>query len=163
MTAIQMKVSGLMVDPLTNMPIVILKNDQGDWLLPIWIGPFEAQAIAMTRENVATPRPMTHDLVGTLLQTLKATIEKVVITDLRDNTFYAVLHLVSSGTHLEIDSRPSDAIAIALRAKAPIYVEPVVLERSAAVDSSEASKEIEEHMKKWFDELDPTDFSNYQM
>ena len=160
---IEMKVSGLMIDPLTNMPIVILKNDEGDRMLPIWVGPFEAQAIAMKRENVTVPRPMTHDLLESLVRTLNAAVEKVVIHDLREGTYYAVIHLRSGGALVEIDSRPSDAIALALRSESPIFVEPVVLEKSAAVESSRTPEETEEKLKKWFETVDPGDFSKYQM
>jgi bifunctional DNase/RNase len=159
-TAIEMKVSGLMMDPLTNMPIVILKNEVGDRLLPIWVGPFEAQAIAMKRENVSAPRPMTHDLLESIVRSLGAKVEKVLIHDLRDSTFYATVHLRRGADALVIDSRPSDAIALALRMEAPIHVEPSVLEKSAALDGT---KKPEESLKKWFETVDPNDFSKYQM
>jgi bifunctional DNase/RNase len=161
--AIEMKVSGLMVDPLTNMPIVILKSDEGDRILPIWVGPFEAQAIAMKRENVSTPRPMTHDLLDSLLRSLRAAVEKVVINDLRDNTFYALIHLRTPGGPLAVDSRPSDAIALALRADAPIFVEPAVLDKSAAVDALKKPEESAQRLEKWFETVDTDDFSKYQM
>jgi hypothetical protein len=161
--AIEMKVSGLMVDPLTNMPIVILKTDEGDRMLPIWVGPFEAQAIAMKRENVSTPRPMTHDLLDSLLRSLRAVVEKVVINDLRDNTFYALIHLRTPAGPLAVDSRPSDAIALALRAESPIFVEALVLDKSAAVDAMKKPEESGERQQKWFETVDTDDFSKYQM
>ena len=162
-TSIEMKVSGLMMDPLTSMPIVILKNEVGDRLLPIWVGPFEAQAIAMKRENVAAPRPMTHDLLESMVRTLGAKVERGVIHDLREGTFYAVVHLRRGADALVVDSRPSDAIALALRMEAPIFVEPEVLDKSAALDVFKKPEETEQRMKKWFETVDPNDFSKYQM
>ena len=161
--AIEMKVSGLMIDPLTSMPIVILKNEEGDRMLPIWVGPFEAQAIAMKRDSIATPRPMTHDLLESIVRTLGAKVDKVVVTDLRESTFFAVVHLSTAGGRLEIDSRPSDAIALALRSDSPIFVEPEVLEKSAALDALKKPEESEQRLKKWFESVDPNDFSKYQM
>lgn len=161
--AIEMKVSGLMIDPLTSMPIVILKNGDGDRMLPIWVGPFEAQAIAMKRESISTPRPMTHDLLQEIVRSLGASVEKVVVTDLRDSTFIAVVHLRTAAGMVEIDSRPSDAIALALRSESPIFVEPRVLELSAAMDALKKPEESEQRLKKWFESVDATDFSKYQM
>jgi len=161
--AIAVKVSGLMLDPLTNMPIVILKSDDGDRILPIWVGPFEAQAIAMKRDNLVPPRPMTHDLLAAALQTLQAAIEKVVITDLKENTFYAVIHVRSAGGPITLDSRPSDAIALALRAESPIFVEPQVFDKSAAGSGERKPEESAERLKNWFESVDPEDFSKYHM
>jgi len=160
-TAISMKVTGLMVDPLTNSPIVILKSEDGERLLPIWIGPFEAQAIAMKRDEVEPPRPMTHDLLASALGSLGCQVEKIVIHELRGNTFVASLHVVTSSEPHEIDSRPSDAIALALRVDAPILVELQVLEQSS-VGEYEAGDE-ETRLKSWFDSLDPGDLSKYHM
>lgn len=158
---IEMKVSGMMLDPLTNSPIVILKNDDGDRILPIWVGPFEAQAIAMKHENVSSPRPMTHDLMLSLLQTTAARVEKVVITDLRENTFYATIHVWVDEQHHAVDSRPSDGIALALRVEAPIYVEPLVLEKSQVSIDDESPAEPEKDLRKWFEDVDPA--TKYQM
>src|SRR5918999_2304740 len=116
---IEMSIKGLMVDPITNMPIVILKDKEGDRVLPIWVGIFEANAIALQIENIATPRPMTHDLLRNVIKDLDGTVERVVVCDLRDNTFYAVIYLTVSGESVAIDARPSDAIALALRTRSP--------------------------------------------
>jgi bifunctional DNase/RNase len=125
-TLIEMTIKGLMVDPITNMPIVILKDKQGERVLPIWVGIFEANAIALQIENVATPRPMTHDLLRNVITDLDGRVERIVVSDLKDNTFYAVIHLLVRGDRVAIDARPSDAIALALRTRAPILVEESV-------------------------------------
>src|SRR5262249_43951520 len=106
---IEMTIKGLMVDPVTNMPIVILKDKQGDRVLPIWVGIFEANAIALQIENVATPRPMTHDLLRNIITDLDGQVDRVVVCDLKDNTFYAIIHLTVRGERVAIDARPSDA------------------------------------------------------
>src|SRR5205814_696913 len=120
---VEMKIRGLMMDPVTNMPIVILKDTAGDTVLPIWVGIYEANAIALEIEKVTTPRPMTHDLIKNLLVGLEAQVHKVVVTELRDDTFYALIWLERDGQVISIDSRPSDALALALRTDSPIYVE----------------------------------------
>ena len=114
---IEMTIKGLMVDPITNMPIVILRDKDGQKVLPIWVGIFEANAIALQIENIATPRPMTHDLLRNVIQDLKASVQKIVVCDLQDNTFYALVYLSLHGDTLAIDARPSDAIALALRSQ----------------------------------------------
>jgi len=119
---IEMTIKGLMVDPITNMPIIILRDKDGQRVLPIWVGVFEANAIALQMENVATPRPMTHDLLKNVISDLKADIQKIVVSDLRENTFYALIYLLVNGEPVAIDARPSDAIALALLAQAPIFV-----------------------------------------
>src|SRR5207247_11173094 len=119
---IEMSIKGLMVDPVTNMPIVILKDKDGDRVLPIWVGIFEANAIALQIENVATPRPMTHDLLRNIITDLDGQVDRVVVSDLKDNTFYAVIHLTVRGERVAIDARPSDAIASALRTRPPLRV-----------------------------------------
>jgi len=124
---IEMKIRGLMMDPVTNMPIVVLKDTGGDSILPIWVGVYEANAIALEIEKVQTPRPMTHDLIKNVLLGLNVRVKKVVVNDLRDDTFYAVIWLERDGHTITIDSRPSDALALALRTDAPIYVEEEVL------------------------------------
>src|SRR5215475_5792968 len=124
---IEMSIKGLMVDPITNMPIVILRDKDGQKVLPIWVGIFEANAIALQIENVATPRPMTHDLLRNVIQDLNATVQKIVVCDLQENTFYALIYLSVSGETVAVDARPSDAIALALRSRCPIYVEESVL------------------------------------
>jgi bifunctional DNase/RNase len=125
---IEMTIKGLMVDPITNMPIIILRDKDGQRVLPIWVGVFEANAIALQIENVTTPRPMTHDLLRNVISDLKADIVKIVVSDLKENTFYALIHLVVNGEAMAIDARPSDAIALALRARAPIFVEDSVID-----------------------------------
>ena len=131
---VEMKVEGLTLDPLTNMPIIILKDSTGSKALPIWVGYFEANAIALEIEKITTPRPMTHDLLRNLINTMQAKIEHILVSDLKDNTFYAVISLVYGGNTVSIDSRPSDAIALALRTKSPIYVEEKVIEAAKSLD-----------------------------
>ena len=160
---VEMKVTGLMVDPLTNMPIVVLKNEESNQILPIWVGVFEANAIAMKRENVESPRPMTHDLTASLLKTLEAEVQRIVITDLKDNTFYASIHVLSQGREMIIDSRPSDAIAVALRMESPIFVEESVIEKSSSLELNKQSEDTESRLRKWFENVDPEDFSKYEM
>src|SRR5438876_654023 len=116
---IEMTIKGLMVDPITNMPIVILRDKDGQRVLPIWVGIFEANAIALQIENIATPRPMTHDLLRNVIHDLNASVQKIVVCDLQENTFYALIYLSRNGDTLAIDARPSDAIALALRTRAP--------------------------------------------
>src|SRR3954453_20660677 len=126
---VEMKISGMMPDPMTNMPIVVLK-DAGGTMLPIWVGAYEAHAIALEIEKVVTPRPMTHDLLKNLLIGLETTVRKVVVTELREDTFFAVIWLERDGQMISIDSRPSDALALALRMDCPIFVEDEVLKNS---------------------------------
>lgn len=158
---IEMKIKGLMVDPVTNMPIVILKDDKEDRVLPIWVGIFEANAIALRIEEIETPRPMTHDLLRNLLKELDATVEKIVVNDLKDNTYYARIYLNRGGAPYSLDSRPSDAIALALRSGAPIFVEQSVLDQARSLDSEDESDA--ERLRKWFENLDPSEFSEYEM
>src|ERR671921_285901 len=120
---IEMTIKGLMVDPITNMPIIILRDKAEQRVLPIWVGVFEANAIALQIENVTTPRPMTHDLLRNVIQDLRAHIDKIVVSDLKDNTFYALIYLTVNDVVLAVDARPSDAIALAPRARPPIFVE----------------------------------------
>src|SRR5580693_6693818 len=127
---IEMKIRGLMMDPMTNMPIVVLKDLAGDSVLPIWVGIYEANAIALEIEKVTTPRPMTHDLIKILLMGLEATIRKVVVNELKDDTFYALIWLERNGELISVDSRPSDALALALRLDCPIFVDDTVLKSS---------------------------------
>ncbi|MBF0169469.1 MAG: bifunctional nuclease family protein [Nitrospinae bacterium] len=160
---VRMKVDGLVFDPLSNTPIIILKDEAGGRSLPIWVGYPEATAIALEMETVVTPRPMTHDLIKNLLDALKATLQHVTVNDLKDNTFYAKLSLQVETGEIEVDSRPSDAIAIALRVGCPIYVRASVLEE--AKNNSELNKqgavqppEDEEQFKRWLDDIRPSDF-----
>jgi hypothetical protein len=160
--AVEMKVKGLMIDPVSNMPIVILKKPEGDAVLPIWVGIFEANAIALQLEHIVSPRPMTHDLLTSIISTLEARVERIVITDLRDNTFYALIHLERGPHRLAVDARPSDAIALALRAGVPIYVEEAVLEKSAA-GSEERESEETERLRRWLEQVDPEELGKYEM
>jgi len=157
-----MTIKGLMVDPVTNMPIVILKDKVGDRVLPIWVGIFEANAIALQIENVATPRPMTHDLLRNVIQDLRATVQKVVVCDLQENTFFALIYLHLNGDTLAIDARPSDAIALALRTRAPIFVEDSVIDNAKSIDFS-SEKADADRLHKWLESLDPDDLGKYKM
>jgi uncharacterized protein len=159
---IEMTIKGLMVDPITNMPIVILRDKDGQKVLPIWVGIFEANAIALQIENVATPRPMTHDLLRNVITDLHATVQKVVVCDLQENTFYALIYLSLNGDTVAIDARPSDALALALRTRAPIFVEEAVIDNAKTVDFS-ADKNDAERLHKWLDSLDPDDLGKYKM
>ena len=159
---IEMTIKGLMVDPVTNMPIVILKDKEGDRVLPIWVGIFEANAIALQIENVATPRPMTHDLLRNIITDLEGQVDRVVVSDLKDNTFYAVIHLTVRGERVAIDARPSDAIALALRARAPIFVEDAVIDNAKTVDFT-PEKGDAERLQKWLENLDPDEMGKYKM
>lgn len=160
--AVEMKIKGLMIDPVSNMPIIVLRDSAGDTVLPIWVGIFEANAIAMQLEKIVSPRPMTHDLICSILETLGGRVDRVVITDLRENTFYATIHVDRRGEQLQIDSRPSDAMAVALRVDAPIFVENVVLERSSAGKEA-AEPDESERLRRWLEEVDPEDLGKYPM
>ncbi|HVE69897.1 MAG TPA: bifunctional nuclease family protein [Thermoanaerobaculia bacterium] len=160
---IAMSIKGLMLDPVSNSPIVVLKDDDEKFFLPIWVGIFEANAIALQLENVTTPRPMTHDLLRNMIAELDARVLRIVINDLRDSTFFAQIRLaVGHGTDrtLEVDARPSDAIALALRTEAPIFVAQSVLEQAQTITPDEDS---EEKTKEWFENLPPEDLGKYKM
>src|SRR5260221_3751135 len=139
---IEMTIKGLMIDPITNMPIIILRDDAGHRMLPIWVDVFEANAIALQLEAVQTPRPMTHDLMKNLLEHMGATIERVVVCDLRDNTFYATIHLRTGDRRIAVDARPSDAIALALRTESPIFVEDSVIEGAQTAENDKESTDV---------------------
>src|SRR5258708_6014645 len=145
---IEMSIKGLMVDPITNMPIVVLRDKEGQRVLPIWVGISEAQAIALQIENVSMPRPMTHDLLRNVIEDLKASVQKIVVCDLQENTFYALIYLSFRGDIVAIDARPSDAIALALRTRAPIFVEETVIDHAKTVDFT-AEKNDEDRLHKW--------------
>ena len=157
---ILMEVKGLMMDPNSSVPIVILRSEEQSRILPIWIGIFEANAIALKLEGIEPPRPMTHDLLVNLLGDVNCTIARVAINDLVDNTFFAQIFLRIDSQELIIDSRPSDAIALALRAEVPIYVAETVLEKARADDLRARD---EEKLKKWLEEVDPDDLGKYTM
>jgi bifunctional DNase/RNase len=158
---IEMTIRGLMVDPATSMPIVVLRDADNNRVLPIWVGPVEANAIAMQIENIAPPRPMTHDLLGQLLTALGASLQRVIITDLRENTFYAYLELRRGDEILLVDSRPSDALALSIRTKARVFVDTRVLDRAKTVDLS-ADQADQERLQRWLESLDPDDLG-YKM
>ena len=156
-----MKVEGLTLDPLTNMPIIILKDSTGSKALPIWVGYFEANAIALEIEQVSTPRPMTHDLLKNLIQNMKAEVNHILVNELKDNTFYAVISLVYGDITLTIDSRPSDAIALALRTKSPIFVEEKVIDDAKSLDLPDPEKTKtadDKQWKNWLENIKPDDF-----
>jgi hypothetical protein len=159
---IEMSIKGLMVDPITNTPIVILRDKDGQKVLPIWVGIFEANAIALQIENISTPRPMTHDLLRNVITDLKATVQKVVVCDLQENTFYALIYLGLNGDTVAIDARPSDAIALALRTRAPIFVEETVIDSAKTVDFT-TDKNDSDRLHKWLESLDPDDLGKYKM
>jgi len=157
-----MEIKGLMLDPSSNTPIVILKDVESQFFLPIWIGVPEANAIALRIEGFEPPRPMTHDLLRAALAQLGARVEKIVISDLKDSTFFALIHLLREQSELAIDARPSDAIALALRADAPIFVLRSVMEKAQAVDLA-AEVSDEEKLKKWLEEISPDELGKYTM
>lgn len=159
---VEMKIRGLMVDPVTNMPIVVLKDVNGNAILPIWVGVYEANAIALEIEKVATPRPMTHDLIRNLLFGLETGVKKVVVSDLKDDTFFAVIWLERNGEMISVDSRPSDALAIALRLDCPIYVEETVLKTSKSV-AAVAEMGSNEELRRWLENLNDEDLGRYKM
>lgn len=159
---VEMKIRGLMMDPVTNMPIVILKDVNGTSVLPIWVGIYEANAIALEIEKVTTPRPMTHDLIKNLLTGLETRVHKVVVSDLREDTFYAVISLERDGQMITVDSRPSDALALALRVDCPIFVEEEVLKNSKVANAA-SDKVDNEELRKWLENLNDEDIGRYKM
>ena len=159
---VEVKIRGLMMDPVTNMPIVILKDINSNAVLPIWVGVYEANAIALEIEKVATPRPMTHDLIKNLLLGLNTTVRKVVVNDLREDTFYALIWLEQDGQVISIDSRPSDALAVALRLDCPIYVEEAVL-KSSKIANTNSEKAASEELRRWLENLNDEDMGRYKM
>jgi bifunctional DNase/RNase len=159
---VEMKIRGLMMDPVSNMPIVILKDVGSDTVLPIWVGVFEANAIALEIEKVSTPRPMTHDLIKNVLNGLDTRVHKVVVSELREDTFYAVIWLERDGQVISIDSRPSDALAIALRLDCPIFVEDEVL-KSSKLAASVNERVSSDDLRKWLEGLNDEDLGRYKM
>ncbi len=164
---LEMKVSGLTIDPITNTPIVILKDLQESKAIPIWIGLFEASAIATELEHVVFSRPMTHDLLHECIKALDVTVNRIEIVDIRNNTFFASIYLTRGGQTYAIDARPSDAIALALRAQASIFVEESVLEKSRSIDFgmklSDIDKFKEDKIKEFLENLSAEDFGKYKM
>jgi bifunctional DNase/RNase len=162
MPEVEMRIRGLMMDPVTNTPIVVLKDVEGESVLPIWVGVYEANAIALEIEKVTTPRPMTHDLLKNILTGFGATVHKVVVTELKDDTFYAVIWAEREGQTISIDSRPSDALALALRVDCPIFVDDEVLKISNKA-SAAAERISSEDLKKWLEGLNEEDTGGYKM
>jgi uncharacterized protein len=159
---VEMKIRGLMMDPVTNMPIVVLKDINGNSILPIWVGIYEANAIALEIEKVSTPRPMTHDLIKLLLLGMNTGIRKVVVNELKDDTFYAVIWLEKEGDLISVDSRPSDALALALRLDCPIFVDDSVLKTSKQA-ATVSDKATNEEMRRWLENLNDEDLGRYKM
>jgi uncharacterized protein len=159
---IQMAIKGLMVDPITNMPIIVLREVEGQRVLPIWVGVFEANAIALQVENVQTPRPMTHDLLKSVIDQLGARVERIVVCELRENTFYATLHVRSAKGLVEVDARPSDAIALALRSGAQIFVDDAVIQNARSVEMSSETVDVG-RLQKWLENLPDDDLGKYKM
>ncbi len=159
---IGMTVRGIALDPITNMPIIILKDQDEKRALPIWVGIFEANAIALELEKIATPRPMTHDLIKNILDGVGASVQQIVINDLKENTFFAVIEVNFNGNVVNIDSRPSDAIALALRLNAPIFVTDKVVSKAKSMDIAE-EKEDSDRWREWLENLKPEDFGKYKM
>jgi hypothetical protein len=159
---VEMRIRGLMMDPVTNMPIVVLKENKGEAVLPIWVGLYEANAIALEIEKVNTPRPMTHDLIKNVLLGLDTVVHKVVVSELKDDTFYAVIWMEQAGRVISVDSRPSDALALALRMDCPIFVDEEVL-ASSKVTSAISDKSTAEEMRKWLEGLGDDDLGRYKM
>ena len=161
---VPMSIKGLMLDPVSNSPIVVLKDEEDKFFLPIWVGIFEANAIALQLENITTPRPMTHDLLRNMIAELNARVLRIVINDLRDSTFFAQIRLavgIGGSQTLEVDARPSDAIALALRTEAPIYVAQSVLDQAQTITPE--GEDSEEKTKKWFENLSPEELGKYKM
>jgi bifunctional DNase/RNase len=159
---IEMNITRLTVDPITNMPIVWLREAAGERVLPIWVGVFEANAIALQMENVQTPRPMTHDLLKSVIDHLHGRLERIVVCELKENTFYATLHVDSPRGQLAVDSRPSDAIALALRTGARIFVEESVIQSARSVETSKESMDVG-RLQKWLENLADDDLGKYKM
>jgi len=159
---IEMKIRGLMMDASTNTPIVILKDLAGNAVLPIWVGMYEANAIAFEIEKVATPRPMTHDLIKQVLIGCNANLVKVVVSELRDDTFYAELWLDREGEPMMLDARPSDALALALRLDCPIFVDDEVL-KTSRIAAAAADPSSSEELRRWLENLGEDDSGQYKM
>lgn len=162
---VKMTIKTLLIDPITKMPIVVLhQDDQEEKVLPIWVGIFEANAIAVKMENVESPRPMTHDLLRNIFHSLKCSVKRIEINNLKNNTYYANIIVDNSGEELSIDSRPSDAIALALRTESPIFVAQSVLKKAYEHGASEEGEKVRENeLKKWFESLSPENLHKYKM
>ena len=159
---IEMSIKGLMIDPITNMPIIILRDQDGQRVLPIWVGVFEANAIALQIENVQTPRPMTHDLLKNVIDDLQGQVERIVVCELKENTFYARIYIHASQGLLAVDARPSDAIALALRTGSKIFVEDAVIQSARSVEMSRESMDVG-RLQKWLEGLSEDELGKYKM
>ena len=159
---VEMKIRGLMLDPVTNSPIVVLKDEHGQAILPIWVGVYEANAIALEIEKVETPRPMTHDLLKNVFLGLEVRVQKIVVNDLRDDTFFAIIWVEREGQMMTIDSRPSDALALALRMDCPIFVDEKVL-KNAKVSTALTERNTNEQLRNWLESLSDDDLGRYKM
>lgn len=159
---VEMTVKGLMIDPITNMPIIILRDEDGQRVLPIWVGVFEANAIALQIENVQTPRPMTHDLLKNVIGDLAGQVERIVVTELKENTFYAHIHIRTREQAIVVDARPSDAIALALRTRSPIFVEEAVIEGARSVEPEAGTADLG-RLQKWLEGLSDDELGKYKM
>ena len=158
---VRMLIKGLMMDPVTNMPILVLRDEAGERTLPIWIGMFEAHAVALQLENSTSARPMTHDLLKHMIEALGGTVTEVHITDVRDGTFYALVYLSANGDQVAVDSRPSDALALALRTRAPVYVAEHVLADTRPLEAP--TSQDTERLQHWLESLDPDEMGKYKM
>jgi bifunctional DNase/RNase len=159
---IEMTIKGLMIDPITNMPIIVLRDREGQRILPIWVGVFEANAIALQIENVQTPRPMTHDLLKNVIDDLAAQVERIVVCELKENTFYAAIHIRAGNGLVTVDARPSDAIALALRTHSKIFVEESVIQSARSVEMSKESMDVG-RLQKWLENLSEDELGKYKM
>ena len=159
---VEMKIRGLMLDPVTSLPIVILRDLDGKSVLPIWVGAYEANAIALEIEKVSTPRPMTHDLIKNVMLGADMNLRKVVVSELKDDTFYAVIWAEKGGQAISIDSRPSDALALALRMDCPIFVDEEVL-KTSKVSQAVSDKTNSEELRRWLEGLSDEDLGQYKM
>lgn len=159
---VEMMIKGLMMDPVTSTPIVILQERDAHRVLPIWVGVVEANAIALQIENIAPSRPLTHDLLRNVIADMDGTVDRVVVTDLREQTFYAMIHIARRGEHLSIDARPSDAIALALRTHAPIMVEEAIFDTVRTSDITADSADPE-RLHAWLENMEPSSMGKYKM
>ena len=159
---VEVQIRGLMMDPVTNMPIIVLKDVASDMVLPIWVGMFEANAIALELEKTATPRPMTHDLLQNVTRGLNAEVTRVVVSELREDTFHAIVWMKQAGDVVAVDARPSDAIAMALRWDCPIYVSREVMERSKQHYGGAQSTNADD-VRRWLEGLNDDEMGRYKM
>ena len=161
-SCIEVKIRGLMMDPVTNMPMVVLKDIRSDALVPIWVGIFEANAIALEIEKTATPRPMTHDLLIHLIRSTDAVLRRVIISELKDDVFYALIWMERAGELISLDARPSDALALALRTDCPIFVADQVL-RTTRLANAGVENFSPEELRRWLENLNDEDLGRYKM